>query len=567
MTADVGATVRVSVTTTNPERSATATSNASSTVVGAGPVNTVAPAISGNAQRTVALTSTPGTWSGNQNTYAYQWQRSADGTNWVDIAGATGAGYELAVADVDAKVRLLVTATNPDGTSSRASAPTVTVKAAPPVNTALPVVTGATLRGTTLSASQGTWSGPGVSFAYQWQHDFGSGFTDIAGATGTTYLLGVADVGSSIRVRVTATNADASVSATSIDSSVVKGGQPVSTERADDLGHRQAHSHADVDAGRLGRDRERLRVPVAAPHERVVHGHHRRDRHDVHARLVGRGHRGPAARHRLQPRRRRSARSARPRRPSSRRRRATPASRPSRARRDLNETLTATPGDWTPAGADYAYAWQRDGVDIPGATGSTYTLGPADLGKSVRVKVTATNVDGSAERDRRRHGARHRAAREHGGPRRAVGNAAGGVHAHGRPRHLGHPERVLQLHLAALPGRCDRLTGCEEVGTGSTYTLSAADVGRRLGVRVVASSSGGTSTATSALTGTVVRLALRNLTPPSITGRAYVGETLNGDAGRWTFPSADADLRLAALRRGRHLQLRVGRRAGRRSTP
>ena len=57
----------------------------------------------------------------------------------VDIAGATGAGYELAVADVGAKVRLLVTATNPDGASSRASAPTVTVTAAPPVNATLPV--------------------------------------------------------------------------------------------------------------------------------------------------------------------------------------------------------------------------------------------------------------------------------------------------------------------------------------------------------------------------------------------------------------------------------------------
>ena len=38
-------------------------------------------------------------------------------------------------------------------------------------------------------------------------------------------------------------------------------------------------------------------------------------------------------------------------------------------------------------------------------------------------------------------------------------------------------------------------TGCEDVGAGSTYTLSAADVGRRLGVRVTATSSGGSTTA------------------------------------------------------------------------
>ena len=83
---------------------------------------------------------------------------------------------------------------------------------------------------------------PGAhAYAYQWQHDFGSGFTDIAGATGTTYPLGVADVGTRVRVRVTATNADASVSATSIGSSVVQAGPPVSTGRADDLRHRAAH--------------------------------------------------------------------------------------------------------------------------------------------------------------------------------------------------------------------------------------------------------------------------------------------------------------------------------------
>ena len=47
------------------------------------------------------------------------------------------------------------------------------------------------------------------------------------------------------------------------------------------------------------------------------------------------------------------------------------------------------------------------------------------------------------------------------------------------------------------------------------------------------------TTADSALTAAVVRPPLLNLTPPGIAGTAYVGETLNGDAGRWTFPSAD----------------------------
>ncbi len=178
------------VTATNPEASSSQASTATATVLGDGPLNTVAPAITGTAQRAATLTATPGTWTGNGNAIAYQWQRGT-----VDIAGATGQTYELTAADVGATVRVVVTATNPDGSSSRASAATATVRSAPPVNTGLPVVTGAALRGTTLTASQGSWSGPGLSYAYQWQHDSGSGFTDIAGATGTTYALGVADVG------------------------------------------------------------------------------------------------------------------------------------------------------------------------------------------------------------------------------------------------------------------------------------------------------------------------------------------------------------------------------------
>ena len=295
--------MRLLVTATNPDGTATAASTATVAIPSAPPVNTVRPAITGTAQRGSTLTATTGTWTGignarptsgsaprrhqlaehrsrnrhdvcthrlrrgrdrprardddqpggqrepgqhrdrhrggrragqhrragdlrhgsahvhadvvaghverQRNTLAYQWQRSPDGSTWTDIAGATSAAYELTAADVGAKVRLLVSASNPDGTSSRATGATATVKAAPPVNARRADRHGRDPARHHLSASQGTWTGPGLTFAYQWQHDSGSGFTDIAGATGTTYPLGVADVGTSLRVRVTATNADA----------------------------------------------------------------------------------------------------------------------------------------------------------------------------------------------------------------------------------------------------------------------------------------------------------------------------------------------------------------------
>ena len=106
--------MRVLVTATNAEGSASQASNPTATVTAAGPVNTVAPAISGTARRAETLTATPGTWSGNDNTFAYQWQRGG-----VDIAGATGATYTPVAADVGATLRVRVTATNPDGSASR----------------------------------------------------------------------------------------------------------------------------------------------------------------------------------------------------------------------------------------------------------------------------------------------------------------------------------------------------------------------------------------------------------------------------------------------------------------
>ncbi|RUQ99276.1 serine protease [Labedella endophytica] len=52
--------------------------------------------------------------------------------------------------------------------------------------------------------------------------------------------------------------------------------------------------------------------------------------------------------------------------------------------------LTATPGEWDVDGLTFAYQWQADGVDIPGAKKATYTVKRADQGKTLTVVVTAT---------------------------------------------------------------------------------------------------------------------------------------------------------------------------------
>ena len=72
-----------------------------------------------------------------------------------------------------------------------------------PVNSVVPTISGTTTQGQTLTASTGTWSNSPSSYAYQWKR---SG-TNISGATSSTYLLALADVGATITVAVVASNA------------------------------------------------------------------------------------------------------------------------------------------------------------------------------------------------------------------------------------------------------------------------------------------------------------------------------------------------------------------------
>ena len=45
----------------------------------------------------------------------------------------------------------------------------------------------------------------------------------------------------------------------------------------------------------------------------------------------------------------------------------------------------------------FSYQWLRDGVDIGGATSSTYTLGDADVGAQISVQVVYTDLQGNPE--------------------------------------------------------------------------------------------------------------------------------------------------------------------------
>jgi hypothetical protein len=93
-----------------------------------------------------------------------------------------------------------------------------------PSNTAAPAISGTATVGQTLTASTGTWSSQTTpTYTYQWQRcdTAGNNCSSISGATAQTYTVQSADVNSTLRVAVTATNSSGAGSATTAQTAIV----------------------------------------------------------------------------------------------------------------------------------------------------------------------------------------------------------------------------------------------------------------------------------------------------------------------------------------------------------
>jgi hypothetical protein len=224
---DVGHTLRIQETAHGPGgTSAPSTSVATAVITTPAPELIAAPAILGATTVGELLTVGHGIWSGSPTSYADQWQRcDASGSACVAIAGAAGATYRLVAADVGHTLRVRETAHGAGGDSAPATTePTAVVKPLPPVTSGPPAISGITTAGHTLTATHGTWTGSPTSYEEQWQRcdSAGSACTPF-GATGLAYGLTDDDVGHTLRVQVTATNAGGSSDpATSAATAVVK---------------------------------------------------------------------------------------------------------------------------------------------------------------------------------------------------------------------------------------------------------------------------------------------------------------------------------------------------------
>jgi hemolysin type calcium-binding protein/WD40 repeat protein len=237
---DIGSKVRVVVTATTADGSAPGVSTLTTVVTGSAPRNIVPPTVTGNPVVGETLTAGNGTWSGTNPVFTYQWQKcDANGTaaSCANIAGATAGVYVPANGDVGSTVRVLVTATNSLGSATKESNPTAVIASTKPVNTTLPAIA-ATLNPdgsvSSFSATTGQWTGaPTITYAYQWRRcdSAGANCVDIPAAISSLYFPVATDIGSRLRVVVTATNTYGTATATSDATNVLAGTAPANTFR------------------------------------------------------------------------------------------------------------------------------------------------------------------------------------------------------------------------------------------------------------------------------------------------------------------------------------------------
>jgi hypothetical protein len=186
------------------------------------------------------------------STVAIAWKRTASRSAVSKNLRAVGVTrrtrHLFRSLDCDRTYRLAVRALDRQGRRSRAAVRFVRTlpcdvpppAPGPPAAVASPIVTGVARAGRVLHTNQGTWSGTlPLSYTFQWQRcdASGSDCSDISGATGANHLLGDADVGSTLRARVTATNTEGSASAVSAPTALVSAaGGSNSCSRADATG-------------------------------------------------------------------------------------------------------------------------------------------------------------------------------------------------------------------------------------------------------------------------------------------------------------------------------------------
>ncbi|CAL8968868.1 hypothetical protein PROP_00397 [Propionicimonas sp. T2.31MG-18] len=504
-----------------------------------------APVIHGTPVKGETLTAVAGEWTPTPSTVTWTWLR--DGT---PIPDQTRATYQLTADDVGKRISVQVTGRRVDCVDLTAdSAPTPVVKLAPWPSPPTPRITGTPRVGETLTAAPGTWSEPTpTELTYQWRR---SGVA-IPLATGEGYTLGAADLGKRISVTVTAgaPNTDA-VTVESARTGAVASGLLVAPTPtiAGSLAVGQTLS-AQAGSWTSGASLSFRWLRDGSPIKRATGTDYTLSSADagrkISVRVTG-----------TLPGYTTAVKT------SAKSRRVMRAGTPRIAGvLAVGTTLSAGRGTWT-SHVSFSYQWLRDGVEIAGATRSSYTLVPDDADRTLTVTVTGRRAGYATAT---RTSAQTLRVMLAGSPTVAGTLATGSL-------------------LSATPGVWTAGTSLsyqwsrsgENIpgATGPTYGLTPGDAGQRISVRVVGGQPGYATIARSG----AASLRVMKAGTPSIAGTPAVGSDLKAVRGSWTssvtfryawlrdgvpIPGATASsLHLTSADAGRDITVQViGRRSG-----
>ena len=522
--ADVGHTLRLLVTASNAGGSASASSAETSLVEALPPpppVNVTPPDVEGLSVEGQTLTASTGTWTGSPGSFSYQWRRcDALGLSCESIGGATSSTLGLSAADVGHTLQVLVTAENAGGVSVAATGLSLVVLGLPPlapVNTVAPAITGTTVEGETVEASSGTWTGSPTSFAYEWQdcNSAGASCAPIAGADGPSYKLTSSDVGATLRVQVTATNAGGwtvagsahtglveatplpapvNLAPPTIEGSVVEG-QTLEASTGTWTKSPTSYAYQWQDCNSSGVSC--VSIPGATASSRTLTSGDAGDTIRVRVEATNAGG---------------STYATSPQTGVVQVLAPVNTSLPSISGSAVEgQSLKASNGSWRGSPTSFSYRWEdcntlgEGCLPIVGATGSGYTLTAADLGDTIRVLVTAINSGGATPATSPASGTVAAAPPSppvNTGLPTITGSAVEGQLLKGSSGSWsGNPTTLAYQWQDCNPGG----SGCVSISgaTGLSYTLIGTDKGHSVRLLVTASNSGGSTPASSAATNEV----------------------------------------------------------------
>ncbi len=436
-----------------------------------------------------------------------------------------------------------MTATNSGGSSTVTSPATDLIKALLPANVGLPSITGLLEDGGLLSAFDGTWTGSGpLDFSYAWElcNAAGSGCEPVEGAVGSTLSLVSGFVGHTVRLAVTAGNGAGSQTAYSEPTSLIGAllpsnsglpsivgslidGSTLTGAKGSWSGSEPSFSYQWLlcnAAGEGCKEVSGATGPTLGLLTGMIGG-------TVRLAVTATNAAGSV-----------TATSA----PSGLVKALLPSNTglPSIAGLlEDGQTLTGGKGSWTGSEPSFAYQWLlcngagSECKEISSATGTSLGLLTSEIGKTVRLAVTASNSAGSATATSQPSSAILAIL-----PRILSLPSIGGLAEDGQTLTAAkgswegsEPAFSYQWKSCnAGGGECAAISKA----TATTFGLTEALIGRTLRLAVTAANSRGSTTAESAPTSSVLAILPFKAAVPSIAGILQVGKVLEVlPGGEW----------------------------------